>query len=263
MNELVKIYNDGTMELKVVFKMINGLVYAKANSMADSTKLDNWKRSVNTKRYLEALEGRSVKSTEWILSNNGGNEQGTWIHEKLVLNLARYISVDFEIWCDEMIATLIREGEMNLSKPSYTIENPIERAKKWIEEQEAHQLEIKQKEEIIVEQTPKVEYYEKVLDTSTCYTVTQVAKLYETTAVSLNKILQNQGIQFYQSGQWQLYAKYQGKGYADIRTHKLDNGTTRKSLVWTERGIEFIGRIYRGDLTPLFYWTLCWKYCKL
>ena len=133
-----------------------------------------------------------------------------------------------------------------LPMDSYMIEDRVERAKKWIEEEENRKqlaLEVKQKEEIIVAQTPKVEYYEKVLDTSTCYTVTQVAKLYETTAVSLNKILQNQGIQFYQSGQWQLYAKYQGKGYTDIRTHKLDNGTTRKSLVWTEKGIEFIGRV--------------------
>lgn len=133
-----------------------------------------------------------------------------------------------------------------LPMDSYMIEDRVERAKKWIEEEENRKqlaLEVKQKEEIIVAQTPKVEYYEKVLDTSTCYTVTQVAKLYETTAVSLNKILQNQGVQFYQSGQWQLYAKYQGKGYTDIRTHKLDNGTTRKSLVWTEKGIEFIGRV--------------------
>ena len=133
-----------------------------------------------------------------------------------------------------------------LPMDSYMIEDRVERAKKWIEEEENRKqlaLEVKQKEEIIVAQAPKVEYYEKVLDTSTCYTVTQVAKLYETTAVSLNKILQNQGIQFYQSGQWQLYAKYQGKGYTDIRTHKLDNGTTRKSLVWTEKGIEFIGRV--------------------
>ena len=133
-----------------------------------------------------------------------------------------------------------------LPMDSYMIEDRVERAKKWIEEEENRKqlaLEVKQKEEIIVAQAPKVEYYEKVLDTSTCYTVTQVAKLYETTAVSLNKILQNQGIQFYQSGQWQLYSKYQGKGYADIRTHKLDNGTTRKSLVWTEKGIEFIGRV--------------------
>ena len=249
MNEIVKVYNDGSMELKVEFKLIEGQVYANANTMADSKKLENWKASANTKRYVEALKLKdSLKSRELILSKRGGEELGggTWIHEKLVLNLARYISVDFELWADDVVAELIREGSVSLSQDSYMIEDRVERAKKWIEEEENRKqlaLEVKQKEEIIVAQAPKVEYYEKVLDTSTCYTVTQVAKLYETTAVSLNKILQNQGIQFYQSGQWQLYAKYQGKGYTDIRTHKLDNGTTRKSLVWTEKGIEFIGRV--------------------
>jgi len=129
---------------------------------------------------------------------------------------------------------------------SYMIEDKVERAKKWIEEEETRKqlkLEVKVKEEVIKEQAPKVEYYEKILDTSTCFTTTQVAKLLDTTAVSLNKILQNQGVQFYQSGQWQLYAKYQGKGYTSTRTHKLENGETRKSMVWSERGIEFISKL--------------------
>ncbi len=140
-----------------------------------------------------------------------------------------------------------------LSLDSYMIEDKVERAKKWIEEQEEKklieekakqlQLEVKEKEEVIEIQKPKVEYYEKVLDSSASFTVTQIAKAFEMTAVSLNKVLQNQGIQFYQSGTWHLYSKYQGKGYEDIRTHILPNGKTRKSLVWTEKGMEFIGQV--------------------
>lgn len=140
-----------------------------------------------------------------------------------------------------------------LSLDSYMIEDKVERAKKWIEEQEEKklieekakqlQLEVKEKEEVIEVQKPKVEYYEKVLDSSASFTVTQIAKAFEMTAVSLNKVLQNQGIQFYQSGMWHLYSKYQGKGYTDIRTHMLPNGDTRKSLTWTEKGMEFIGQV--------------------
>ena len=78
----------------IEFKIINGKVYANALSMTDSIKLDNWKRSPNTKRYTEVLENsRSVESTEWIISKKGGSveEQGTWIHEKLILKLANCI----------------------------------------------------------------------------------------------------------------------------------------------------------------------------
>lgn len=95
MNEIVRIYTDGSVELMVEFKLIDGQVYANANTMADSKKLENWKASPNTKRYVEALKLKdSLKSRELILSKRGGEDLGggTWIHEKLILNLARYIS---------------------------------------------------------------------------------------------------------------------------------------------------------------------------
>ena len=113
MNELkVKEYLGKQIE----FKMINGEIYANATTMAESVKLDNWKRSANTKRYIEALKEKNyVKNTEFILSEEGRNG-GTWIHEKLILSLARYVSVEFEIWCDEQIAILLREGQVSIKQ---------------------------------------------------------------------------------------------------------------------------------------------------
>ena len=73
---------------------------------------------------------------------------------------------------------------------SYMIEDKVERAKKWIEEEEARkklQLEVKEKEEVIKEQAPKVEYYEKVLRSDSTFTTTQVAKSFGMSAMGLNK----------------------------------------------------------------------------
>lgn len=106
------------------FKMVEGHVYANANKMAEAfggrVKLDNWKRSENTKRYIEALEKalRENHDTELIIVKQGGkaDEQGTWIHEKLILNFARYLNVEFELWCDEQIATLLREGKVEVKQ---------------------------------------------------------------------------------------------------------------------------------------------------
>lgn len=115
---------------KIEFKMIEGYVYANANQMANgfggSDKLKNWKNSPNTKRYIEALEKSLGKNypTELILVNQGGKakEQGTWIHEKLILNFARYLNVEFELWCDEQIATLLREGKVELQPKPMSIQ---------------------------------------------------------------------------------------------------------------------------------------------
>lgn len=115
---------------KIEFKTIEGYVYANANQMANgfggSDKLKNWKNSPNTKRYIEALEKSLGKNypTELILVNQGGKakEQGTWIHEKLILNFARYLNVEFELWCDEQIATLLREGKVELQPKPMSIQ---------------------------------------------------------------------------------------------------------------------------------------------
>lgn len=119
MNELVVREYLGN---KIEFKMIEGHVYANANQMANgfggSQKLKDWKRSENTKRYIEALEAKGKFSTPLIDTKIGGINGGeTWIHEKLVLNFARYLNVEFELWCDEQIATLLREGRVELKKP--------------------------------------------------------------------------------------------------------------------------------------------------
>lgn len=92
----------------------------------------------------------------------------------------------------------------------------------------------------ISEQKPKVEYYDKVLDSESCYTTTQIAKELEMSARQLNVLLSNLGVQFKQSKQWLLTAKYQDKGYVKTRTHILPNGETSHSTVWTESGRQFL-----------------------
>lgn len=111
MNKIIKKEYLGNT---INFKIIGGHVYADANKMAEgfggSQRLYDWKNSSNTKRYIEALEKayRKISDTQLIIVKQGGkaNEQGTWIHEKLILNFARYLNVEFELWCDEQIAVL-------------------------------------------------------------------------------------------------------------------------------------------------------------
>lgn len=121
MNKIIKKEYLGNT---INFKMIDGHVYADANKMAEgfggSQKLADWKRSDSTKKYITALEKALWKNsiTELIIVKQGGkaDEQGTWIHEKLILNFARYLNVEFELWCDEQIETLLREGKVEIKK---------------------------------------------------------------------------------------------------------------------------------------------------
>ena len=92
---------------------------------------------------------------------------------------------------------------------------------------------------------PKALYADNVLDSISCYTTTQIAKELGMTAQELNRLLCAERIQYYQSGQYLLYAEYAHRGLAKSRTHfdlyvGCDTVHTRTYLVWTEKGRKFI-----------------------
>ena len=69
------------------------------------------------------------------------------------------------------------------------------------------------------------------------------------TGTELNRLLCERGIQYGQSGQYMLYAKYARRGYAKSRTwgFHLASGEliTRTYMVWTEAGRDFIHQLHR------------------
>lgn len=98
---------------------------------------------------------------------------------------------------------------------------------------------------------PKALYADSVLESISCYTTTQIAKELGMTAQELNRWLCAERIQYYQSGQYMLYAEYAHRGLAKSRTHYelfvgRDTVHTRMYLVWTETGREFIHQKVKG-----------------
>ena len=95
---------------------------------------------------------------------------------------------------------------------------------------------------------PKAEYCDEVLDSVSCLTTTQIAKELNMTAQELNLLLCQRGIQYGQSGQYLLYAPYARRGLARNRTHSyrdlFGDLHTRTQLVWTERGRNFIHKLF-------------------
>ena len=110
---------------------------------------------------------------------------------------------------------------------------------------------IEEQHKLIDELAPKAEYADKVLDSVSCYTTTQIAKELGMTVYDLTRELIGRKVMYRQSGQYMLYAEYARKGYAHSRTHlrhdSEGNAYTEIYLVWTERGREFIHRLLEGN----------------
>lgn len=77
---------------------------------------NDWLSLPSTIEYLEALNRRTVTGSSgnaWSMTRRGGKNQGTWLHPKLAVAFARWLSVDFAVWCDEQVDALLRGEQGN------------------------------------------------------------------------------------------------------------------------------------------------------
>jgi hypothetical protein len=128
MNLITKNYNGIAIDFNT-----EESIYINATQIAKHFNKDvkDWKESKHTIEYIKALvedikENNPVRGIsenggifdvfheatkeKLIIINQGGNDknnQGTWIHKKLIINFARWLSPKFAVWCDSVIEELL------------------------------------------------------------------------------------------------------------------------------------------------------------
>ena len=112
------------------------------------------------------------------------------------------------------------------------------------------------KDIVIAEMKPKVSYYDIILSSTDCMTVTQIGKDYGLSAKNINQILNNLKIQYKQSGQWLLYQKYAADGYTKSETTSFvkSDGSIGITLhtKWTQKGRLFLYELLKNNnILPL------------
>jgi phage antirepressor YoqD-like protein len=249
--------------------MVNATQMAKP--FGDSKRAKNWLILNQTSEFLEVLsKGRNLPLDDLVQVTKGGTNPGSWMHEDVAIEFARWLSPQFAIWCNDRIKELIKYG---ITATPQTIDNiladpgnaikvltalqaerkktaQLEDANKCYQSEVRRLCRLKDKQDKQLEQqAPKVEYAENVLSSADTYTTTQIAKELGMSAQKLNATLYHLGIQFFQGGQWFMYAKYQDKGYTKSKTYtynKKDGRVgTMLATVWTEAGRMFIHNLIK------------------
>ena len=172
------------------------------------------------------------------------NESGLY---SLLLSSKLESAKRFKHWVTgEVLPAIRKQGGYLMAKPGESEKDIMARALEIV------QTTLQRRDEEIARLQPKADYTDEVLDSVTCITTTQLAKELGMSAQELNRRLCEMRIQYWQSGQYMLYAEFARQGFAKSRTHKrvLKHGMvlTEMYLVWTERGREFIHRL----LNPKF-----------
>ena len=187
-----------------------------------------------------------------IVTTNGGQIQGTWMHEDVALEFARWLSPAFAIWCNDKIKELLKTGVTTVSNDDEAIAYAMGVLQKRLEQARQEKAMLEQQNNYLANEikqvAPKAQYYDNTLQSAHTYTSTQMVKeLNMRTAEQLHKALKEKGIMFYQSGQWMLTARYCEKGYTKPRTtvYTRSDGSqgTNTITVWTEAGRAFLHKI--------------------
>ena len=172
------------------------------------------------------------------------NESGLYA---LILSSKLESAKRFKHWVtSEVLPSIRKQGGYMIAKQGESETEIMARALEIV------QTTIQRRDEEIARLQPRADYADQVLDSISCITTTQLAKELGMTAQELNRLLCELRIQYWQSGQYMLYADYARQGFAKSRTrkHVLKHGMviTEMYLVWTESGREFIHRLLNPKL---------------
>lgn len=195
----------------------------------------------------------TVNGTRCILINESGLYS-------LILSSKLPTAKQFKHWVTSDILPSIRKHGMYatdelLNNPDFAIK-AFTALKEEREKRKSLEVEVAQQKQIIGELKPKSDYTDKILNNKGLVTISQIAKDYGMSGRKMNNLLHEFGIQYKQSGQWLLYAKYHDKGYTHSKTINITRTDGSPDVTmetkWTQKGRLFIYELLKSkDILPL------------
>ncbi|OXL43981.1 toxin Bro [Segatella copri] len=219
------------------------------SKLASAVKFKDWVTSVvlpqirKTGGYIPVKEGESeeetIRNAEEILQATLKKKEELLEQQKKLLQ-----QQEVQLGLDKK---LIGEQDVEIRR----LNGVLDEQTRWASIQGENVINLEKQVDGLM---PKAIYSDNVLDSVSCFTTTQVAKELGVTAQELNRSLCALHIQYYQSGQYMLYAEYAHMGLAKSRTRynafldskcdgrkeKMGKAVTHTYLVWTEKGRKFI-----------------------
>lgn len=251
--------------------VVNGQVMFAATDVARCLGYTNPQKAIR-------VHCKSAGVNEMDTPTNGGIQKVKFITKgnlvRLVANSELPQAEEVESWIfDEVIPTVLETGGYIVTKQDDTPEEIMaraltiaqatlakreERLKQLEAENEHKQVVIEQKEEEIIIKdkeikilAPKGESFDKIMSSEGLVTTNMIAAFLEISAIKLNKLLCEWGIQYKQSSVYFLTIKYRGNGYTKHVPHPyMDNGVqkSREHMYWTEKGRKFVIDLYNSKM---------------
>lgn len=238
MNELQIFNNPEFGEVRTV--SIDGEPWLVGKDVAVALKYTNPQKAIRDHVDSEDTtvnESFTVNGTKGLLINESGLYS-------LVLSSKLPTAKKFKRWVTSEVLPAIRKHG------GYHIEELTGRelmAKALLEAQAVlaeKDTTIAKQTQLIGELKPKADYTDRILQSKSLVTITQIAKDYGMSGAAMNEKLHELGVIYKLGGQWLLYSKYQAKGYTHSETvditHRDGRGDVKMNTKWTQKGRLFL-----------------------
>ena len=245
MDNLIKISVNEEQEQVVSGRELHEFLEVK-------TQYSKWvERKVEKYNFIENRD--FVLVSQKSLTNNPKNPYTEITEHIMKLSMAKELAMLennekgkqarlYFIKCEEEYKNQLRN---NLPK---TYIQALEKLLESEKEKEKLKLENIQQKQQLIEYEPKITYYDLILKSPNLITITLIAKDYGKSGQWLNRFLNEQKIQYKQSGTWLLYQKYAQMGYTKSETFiDEETGFTKLNTKWTQKGRLFIYDLMKSN----------------
>lgn len=222
-------------------------------------QLQHFWNASETEAYKDAL-ALAVSSTsklddlkivEVIHGNRYIADRGTWAHPKLAVFFARWLDVKFAVFCDMVIDDLMHgHSVLHVVAPEKAIapklpQTYLESLQELIEsvkEQDRLKSLVQEKEAILVEQAPKVDIYDKFMDSGLNKLMRDVASELNIKRDSLSEYMAGAGWIYRKQNRtvWLTYAKARDAGFVKQKLTYDSYGQEREQVLITPKGVDNI-----------------------
>jgi phage antirepressor YoqD-like protein len=197
------------------------------------------------RNMIDELDEPNVDSSDYqvVTRSLNGQTEAIFLNERLSLCLASGYSIKLRMMIIDDWAKIKSEKKLQPMTSEEMMAQGLIAANQLLNE----------RNETIKVLQPKAAYADHILSSQSDMTTTTIAKELGMTAMQLNRKLKEKKIQFKQDNIWVLTARFQDKSLTSFRTYDYrdnwNNVQTSRSLVWTEKGRNFLHQIFNNQLT--------------
>ena len=264
MKSQVFIYNGADIN----FQAEDGSVMVNATQMAKTfdKRPAKWLELPSTQEFLQALSSIRKSDTSMVQSIMGSPESGggTWMHEDVALEFARWLAPSFAIWCNDRIKELIKSGYTKLD--SISRKDLAKMLLEVEEEKEALQAEKERQQKVIAKTermldvasarleaaAPKIDFVNRVVAGGDVFPFSRAAKILQL-PFGRNTLFEKLRDEHILTSKNEPYQEFIDSGYFEYKYKKIEG-------ISSETNLPFCIPIYQTYITGKGLYWLSKKY---